>query len=221
MKIKFLVIFSVVMLFSAVECNVPKVQKNNSIKEDSLGTMVAIMSQVEKQEDIRQPNVDEQIIMPSFESEPTSTTFLSKDIIELAAISNADIKNMSDDELTSLYSQVVDEMTGRNILHAHLHEGKYIAGRDLKPGRYVVSVVEVYNSSIGYYSAFIVDPWSEEKQDWDWIGGSEIDFDLDGVDNKDPSILIGRTGSFSLEEKQRLTISNGEFEIIDYKPFIQ
>ena len=196
------------MLFLAVGCNIPKVQKNNTIEEDVLGTMVATMTQVEKQDDIQHPIVDEQIILPSFEPTSTSTIFPSKDIIELAAISNADIKNMSDDELISLYSQVVDEMTSRKILNEHFSQGNYIAGRDIRPGVYTLSVSKKYENDYDTHNVEVC--YLDEQIENHWLRNQVVYFNE-----------VGEKGSFSIELNQRLDIYGCEVEIVDYRPFLQ
>lgn len=142
------------------------------------------------------------------DSNTSGNSQLQENISELNAVSYDNLNLMSDDELTNLYAHVVYEMTSRNIIHNFLTKGEYIAGRDLKPGRYDVSVAKMYDSSIGIWSGFKVRPWDEEKQNWG--SGKEIDFHT-----------IGEKGSFSIEVNEKLEIYNGEFEIIDYKPFLQ
>ena len=122
-----------------------------------------------------------------------------------------DLSNYSDEELSNLYAQVADEMIKRDLLKQHLYsKGEYIGGEDLPAGRYVVSAVDVFDSSIGPYIQWTIYEWGVDKYDeskhtWNQLGWDSVH-------------EAGQKTTFKLEEGQKLTISNGEFEVVEFKP---
>lgn len=115
------------------------------------------------------------------------------------------LQAMTDEQLMEYYTQIVTELMNRGILNEHLYVGEYIVGEDLEPGRYVLSVVEAYENK--YENAYIeyqVLEYNASSGKWDRLTFVDL-------------YHVGEKTSVTLKEGQKLKISNGEFEIMDYR----
>ena len=197
-------------LIAVAGCNIPQVQQNLPITEENIAvTIVPTVTQSENQNNNQQSlNIDKRVTVIPSEPENIPSIVPSGDVLELADVSFAEINLMSDNKLISYYSQVMDEMTGRNILHEHFNYGEYIAGRDIKPGMYTVSVIKNYDTDS--HSAKVCYLDEESGIENHWLINQQLYF-------KD----VGEKGSFSIESNELLEIYGCELEIIEYKPFLQ
>ena len=125
-------------------------------------------------------------------------------LFSTALADGVELTAMTDDQLIELHTQIEEEMTNRNITGEHLYIGEYIAGEDIEPGRYVVSVVDAYDSAIGVYIQFDILNYNVQTGEWDRITFEDLD-------------AIGQKASFTLKEGQKLTVSNGELEVLSLK----
>ena len=108
-------------------------------------------------------------------------------LIPVAVADTEDLSSLSDDEIIELLEKVNEEIVSRGIAKsAELPVGKYIGGKDLPVGSYIITCKT-----------------DEKHHGIVWVSAA-----ADDLNNQYPSILYEHV-SFSSEEKFRVTIEDG------------
>ncbi len=104
-----------------------------------------------------------------------------------ALADSVDLSSLTDDEIVELLSKVNDELVARGIQKsATLPAGKYVGGKDLPAGAYIITC----------------------KTDDNHHGIVWVSAAADDLNNQYPSILYEHV-SFNMEEQFRVTIEEG------------
>ena len=108
-------------------------------------------------------------------------------LIPSALADPVDLSSMSDDEIVSLLTRVNEELVARGIeKSAVLPAGKYVGGKDLPAGAYIITC-----KTDGNHHGIV------------WVSAA-----ADDLNNQYPSILYEHV-SFNMEEQFRVTIEDG------------
>ena len=108
-------------------------------------------------------------------------------MIPVAQAEVPDISRLTDDEVIVLLGKVNEEIVRRGIAKsADLPAGKYVGGRDLPAGSYIITCKT-----------------DEKHHGIIWVSAA-----ADDLDNQYPSILYDHVG-FSSEEQYRVSIEEG------------
>lgn len=108
-------------------------------------------------------------------------------LFSVAGAAPADLSSMTDDEIVELLGLVQKELVSRGIQQsAELPAGKYVGGRDLPAGSYIITCKTDDN-----HHGII------------WVSAAS-----DDLSNNYPSILYEHV-SFNMEEQFRVTIEEG------------
>lgn len=144
-----------------------------------------------------------------------------------------DFSSMTDDELISIHEQLRNEMIQRNLIEdmqRTLREGKYIIGKDIAPGRYIVNCIGTEGESFGdaYGALGEMINAADDETDADWgaifgglggIAGDTMDMKLEIIGDygdvlSSYSMKSGDHFSITLEEGTALQVSGGSCTIV-------
>lgn len=105
-----------------------------------------------------------------------------------------DVSSLSDDDLSSLYASILDEMNKRSMEQTgEIFPGVYVVGQDILPGKYVIQYAKT-ESSIFWIEA-IVFANAEKYEEFDGEGSILSDKEEMYLDLEEGMVFVLRKGS--------------------------